>query len=63
VIVDENATPIRNVELLQPDFFAKGYEYTAAGLPPKTQEEVSALAAYGGEMIFTPGDVVYSSTA
>ncbi len=62
VIVDENATPLRNVELLQPDFFAKGYEYTTVGLPPKTQEEVAVLKAYGGEMIFTPGDIVYSST-
>ena len=62
VIIDKNPTPIRNVELLQPDFFAKGYEYTAAGLPPKTQEEVAVLKAYGGEMIFTPGDIVYSST-
>src|SRR6185503_11279826 len=62
VIIDKNATPIQNVKLLQPDFFAKGYEYTAGGLPPKTQEEVTALKAYGGEMIFTPGDIVYSST-
>jgi rfaE bifunctional protein kinase chain/domain len=62
VIIDKNPTPIQNVELLQPDFFAKGYEYTAAGLPPKTQEEVAVLASYGGEMIFTPGDIVYSST-
>lgn len=62
VIVDKNATPIENISLLQPDFFAKGYEYTAGALPPKTQEEVAALRGYGGEMIFTPGDVVYSST-
>ena len=62
VIVDVNATPIRNISTLQPDLFAKGYEYTAGGLPPKTQEETDALNAYGGEMIFTPGDLVYSST-
>src|SRR4026208_685164 len=62
VIIDKNATPIQNVQLLQPAFFAKGYEYTAGGLPPKTQEEVTALKAYGGEMIFTPGDIVYSSS-
>lgn len=62
VVVDKNPTPIANLRLLQPDFFAKGYEYTSAGLPPKTQEEVDVLKSYGGEMIFTPGDVVYSST-
>src|SRR4030081_457259 len=62
VLIDRNATPIQNIALLQPDFFAKGYEYTATGLPPKTQEEVIALQEYGGELIFTPGDIVYSST-
>jgi rfaE bifunctional protein kinase chain/domain/rfaE bifunctional protein nucleotidyltransferase chain/domain len=62
VMIDKNSTPIENIKLLQPDFFAKGYEYTSAGLPPKTQEEVDALQSYGGEIIFTPGDIVYSST-
>jgi len=62
VLIDKNATPIENISMLQPEFFAKGYEYTSGALPPKTQEEVEALRAYGGEMIFTPGDIVYSST-
>ena len=62
VVIDRNPTPIENLRRLQPDFFAKGYEYTAGGLPPKTQEELDALQAYGGEIIFTPGDIVYSST-
>jgi len=62
VVIDANPTPINNIGKLQPDFFAKGYEYTASGLPPKTQEESDALRAYGGEMIFTPGDIVYSSS-
>jgi rfaE bifunctional protein kinase chain/domain len=62
VIVDKNPTPLENISQLQPEFFAKGYEYTSGGLPPKTEEEVKALGAYGGEMIFTPGDIVYSST-
>ncbi|MEX2528458.1 MAG: PfkB family carbohydrate kinase [Gemmatimonadota bacterium] len=62
VIIDAHAVPLENIDRLQPDYFAKGYEYTAGGLPPKTQEEADILAAYGGEMIFTPGDIVYSST-
>ena len=37
VLVDKNATPIENIALLQPEFFAKGYEYTSGALPPKTQ--------------------------
>jgi len=62
VTIDKNPTPIESISKLQPDFFAKGYEYTSSGLPPKTQEEVAVLESYGGEIIFTPGDVVYSST-
>jgi len=64
VIVDDNATPLDNIALLQPDFFAKGYEYFdgPGGIHPKTQQEIDVLASYGGEMIFTPGDVVFSSS-
>jgi len=62
VIVDPNPTPIEHIKVLQPDYFAKGYEYFAGGVPPKTQEEMSVLEAYGGEIVFTPGDVVYSSS-
>jgi len=62
VLIDRNATPVENLRHIQPDFFAKGYEYTAGGLPPKTQEEVDTLRSYGGEVIFTPGDIVYSSS-
>jgi rfaE bifunctional protein kinase chain/domain len=63
VLVDPNPTPIENIRTLQPDYFAKGYEYFASGVPPRTQEEIDTLAEYGGEMVFTPGDVVYSSSA
>ncbi|MBV9170218.1 MAG: adenylyltransferase/cytidyltransferase family protein [Chloroflexi bacterium] len=63
VVIDPNPTPIQNIRRLQPDYFAKGYEYFANGVPPKTQEEMDTLAEYGGEMVFTPGDVVYSSSA
>lgn len=63
VIIDRDPTPLRNLALIQPDFFAKGYEYTAGAIHPKTQEEINVLESYGGEMIFTPGDIVYSSSA
>ena len=63
VMIDRNATPIENIGVIQPDFFAKGFEYQTAPLPPRTEEEARALEAYGGEIVFTPGDVVYSSTA
>ncbi|MGE3149443.1 MAG: PfkB family carbohydrate kinase [Pseudorhodoplanes sp.] len=63
VIVDENPTPLKNLAILQPDFFAKGYEYSQGGVHPKTREEIAVLEAYGGEILFSPGDVVYSSSA
>jgi rfaE bifunctional protein kinase chain/domain len=62
VLIDPNDTPLENIRRLEPDFFAKGYEYSAKGLHPKTQEEVDVISAYGGEVIFTPGDIVYSSS-
>ncbi len=63
VIIDREATPIENIGLIRPDFFAKGFEYAEAGLPAKTQEELAVVESYGGEMIFTPGDIVYSSSS
>jgi rfaE bifunctional protein kinase chain/domain len=62
VVIDTEPTPLENLALIQPDFFAKGYEYHSDGLPPKTQEELALLQSYGGEIIFTPGDFVFSSS-
>lgn len=62
VIIDRNPTPIEALKRLEPDFFAKGYEYVEGDIPPKTREEMDTLETYGGVMIFTPGDVVYSSS-
>ena len=31
-------------------------------MPRETREEKEVLESYGGEMIFTPGDIVYSSS-
>jgi rfaE bifunctional protein kinase chain/domain len=62
VVIDEQPTPLENLAFLQPDYFAKGYEYTGDGIHPKTQEEIDVLNGYGGEVIFTPGDIVFSSS-
>lgn len=63
VVIDRDAEPLRNMALIQPDYFAKGYEYMNGGLNPRTREEIKVLESYGGEVIFTPGDIVYSSSA
>lgn len=62
VIIDTDATPLKNLNAIQPDYFAKGYEYVHNEINPKTFEEMKILEGYGGEMIFTPGDIVYSSS-
>ena len=62
VVIDRDPTPIKNLTIIKPDYFAKGYEYTSGQVHPKTQEEITILDSYGGEMIFTPGDIVYSSS-
>ncbi len=62
VVIDENDKPIELIEFLKPEFFAKGYEYNDEKINEKTHEEVKAINSYGGEIIFTPGDIVYSSS-
>lgn len=63
VLIDTNPTPIENLKKVQPDFFAKGFEYVAEGAEKETQDEIDTVHGYGGEVIFTPGDIVYSSSA
>jgi rfaE bifunctional protein kinase chain/domain/rfaE bifunctional protein nucleotidyltransferase chain/domain len=62
VVIDRDPTPLNNLRGIQPDYYAKGYEYVEGGLNPKTREELEVLETYGGEIIFTPGDIVYSSS-
>jgi len=61
VLIDHNDKPLQNIEIIQPNLFAKGFEYSD-NLPKATLEEIEVVKAYGGKTIFTPGDIVYSST-
>ncbi len=60
VFVDKNPTPLESIEYLKPGLYAKGFEYNVR--PEKTQAEEVLVKSYGGQMIFTPGDVIYSSS-
>jgi len=62
VIIDDSATPLENIRRIRPDFFAKGFEYSGSSLPAATIEESDAVSEYGGKIIFTPGDLVLSSS-
>lgn len=61
VVIDENPTPLNNIGIIQPDYYARGFEYSH-GDHPGTGREGAVLQTYGGEMLFTPGDVVFSSS-
>lgn len=62
VIIDDNPTPIENIRRLQPDYFVKGFEYTSGSPNPRSEEERAEVNSYGGQMIFSPGDFVLSSS-
>lgn len=62
VVIDHNETPINNILRIKPDFFVKGFEYSLKGVHPRTKDEIEALHTYGGEMLFSPGDIVFSSS-
>ena len=62
VIIDNNPEPIKNILKIKPNYFAKGFEYDSKKINPKTEEESKTMKSIGGEMLYTPGDIVYSST-
>ena len=61
VIIDHNKYSHGIIKALKPNYFAKGFEYSAKNFKA-TEEENIIVKKYGGEMIFTPGDIVYSSS-
>ena len=44
VIIDESDKPLENIRLIQPDYFAKGFEYGGNGMAQKTAEEAGDRA-------------------
>ncbi len=62
VLVDNYPTPLNNISIIKPNFFAKGFEYISSKMSEKTIEEEKTLKKYGGKIIFTPGDYVNSSS-
>lgn len=63
VLITDSEKPLEAIAAIQPDYFAKGFEYSATARPRRTIEETAAVEAYGGEMLFTSGDFVRSSSA
>ena len=63
VLVDYNFTPLKLLSKLKPNYFVKGFEYSRNGINPNTKEEIKVINNYGGEILFSPGDIIYSSSA
>ena len=64
VVIDPNRRRSKNIGADPARLFRQGLR--VPGERPasaKTQEEIDVIEAYGGEIIFTPGDIVYSSSS
>ena len=61
VAVDPFASALPILQRLQPDVYVKGKEYET-NLHPHFLKEKEFVESYGGKVIYSSGDVVYSST-
>ena len=63
VVIDNEPTPIENISTYQARLFRQGLRISRATAcirgPPRRRARIEA---YGGEIMFTPGDIVYSSS-
>ncbi len=62
VYIHPRPTAADLLELVQPDVYVKGKEYET-NRDPRFQQERQAVEAHGGRVLFSSGDVVFSSTA
>ncbi|MFT3788434.1 MAG: PfkB family carbohydrate kinase [Tepidisphaeraceae bacterium] len=62
VYLNPHPTAVELLEQLKPDVYVKGREYER-NVDPRFIAERDAVTKHGGRVIFSGGDVVYSSTA
>jgi rfaE bifunctional protein nucleotidyltransferase chain/domain len=62
VYVEQRPTAIELLEDLRPDVYVKGKEYENNS-DPRFAAERGAVESHGGRVVFSSGDVVFSSTA
>jgi rfaE bifunctional protein kinase chain/domain/rfaE bifunctional protein nucleotidyltransferase chain/domain len=61
VVVDDNPTARELLLRLRPEIYVKGKEYELS-TDPRFLGERDAVESYGGQVVFSSGDVVFSST-
>lgn len=62
VLVDHHPTAAALLEITRPDVYVKGREYET-NEDPRFAKEREVVTAHGGKVVFSSGDVVFSSTA
>ena len=62
VYINPDPTAVGMLEALKPDVYVKGREYERSQ-DPRFLAERDVVNAYGGRVVYSSGDVVYSSTA
>jgi rfaE bifunctional protein nucleotidyltransferase chain/domain len=62
VVISPEPTALDLLDLLRPDVYVKGREYED-NRDPRFEAEKASVERYGGRVVFTSGDVVFSSSA
>ena len=62
VVIDDHPTAAEVLSLLRPDVYVKGQEY-ATSADPRFLAERDIVESYGGRVIYSSGEVVFSSTS
>jgi rfaE bifunctional protein kinase chain/domain/rfaE bifunctional protein nucleotidyltransferase chain/domain len=62
VFLNPDATAVNLLSQLKPDIYVKGREYERS-IDPRFLAERDAVTSKGGRVVFSSGDIVYSSTA
>jgi rfaE bifunctional protein nucleotidyltransferase chain/domain len=62
VVISQEPTAVDLLHKLRPDVYVKGREYEG-NRDPRFRAEREAVERYGGRVVFTSGDVVFSSSA
>lgn len=62
VIVNHEPTAVQLLDIVRPDVYVKGREYEQ-NRDPRFLEERGVVERHGGRVVFSSGDVIFSSTA